>query len=327
FACDSPFTPTALDDGEHTITVTAADAAGNVDPTPASRTFTVDTTGPQTTFDGGPAEGEGTSDTTPTFAFSSSEAGSTFACSIDAGEPVACDSPFTAAALADGEHTFAVAATDALGNTAAAPAVRTFTVDTAAPQTAVADGPPEGGTTTDSTPAFAFSSDAPGSTFECSIDGGAAFDCASPYTPTALADGEHTFAVTAIDASGNRDPTPTTRSFRVTATPAPAPVPVPAAAPAPRPAAVTVPAVPAPAALLPCVSRRKFPITLRPAGVRLVAAVVRVNHKRVAIRRSGGRLRATVDLRGLPKRTYTVTIDARDARGRHYRETRRYRVC
>jgi hypothetical protein len=54
---------------------------------------------------------------------------------------------------------------------------------------------------------------------------------------------------------------------------------------------------------------------------------VRVDHKRVAIRRSSGRLRATVDLRGLPKGTYTVTIDARDARPHHYRETRRYRVC
>jgi hypothetical protein len=76
-----------------------------------------------------------------------------------------------------------------------------------------------------------------------------------------------------------------------------------------------------------CGSRRRFAIRLRPARVRLVSAVVRVNHKRVAIRKSGGRLRSTVDLRGLPKGTYAVTIDARDARRHHYRETRRYMVC
>jgi hypothetical protein len=323
FACESPFETDALADGEHTFAVSATDAVGNTDGSPASRTFTVDTTGPQTTFVGGPAEGEGTSDTTPTFEFSSSEVASTFECSIDGDAAFACESPFTLSELADGEHTFAVTATDGLNNSEGAPVVRTFTVDTAAPQTAVGAGPAEGTTTADNTPAFAFSSDAPGSTFECSIDGGAAFDCASPYTPAALADGEHTFTVTATDSSGNRDASPTTRRFTVNT--APAPVVVPVAPPAPKPAAVTPPA--APAALLPCVSRRKFSITLRPAKVRLVSAVVRVNHKRVAVRKRDGRLRATVDLRGLPKRTYAVTIDARDARRHHYKETRRYRVC
>jgi hypothetical protein len=42
-ACTSPFTTAALPDGSHTFQVRAKDAAGNVDPTPASQTFTVDT--------------------------------------------------------------------------------------------------------------------------------------------------------------------------------------------------------------------------------------------------------------------------------------------
>jgi streptogramin lyase len=91
--------------------------------------------------------------------------------------------------------------------------------------------------------------------------------------------------------------------------------------------AVTPPAAKPLAESVRCASRRRFAITLRPKGVRLTSAVVRVNHKRVSIRRSGMRLRSTVDLRGLPKGTYAVTIDARDAKRRHYRETRRYRVC
>jgi hypothetical protein len=321
--CTSGSSTAALSNGEHTFGVRAIDAAGNTASTAASRTFTVDTAAPQTTIDSGPADGSTTADSTPVFEFSSSEPGSTFACSIDAGEAFACDPALTLDALADGEHTFAVTATDVLGNVDPTPASRTFTVDTAAPQTTIDSGPADGDGTSGPTPTFAFSSDAPASTFECSIDDGEPFACESPYTPAALAAGEHTFTVTATDSSGNRAASPTTRRFMVNTTPVPVVVPV--APPAPKPAGGTLPA--APATLQPCVSRRMFSITLRPAKVRLVSAAVRVNHKRVAIRKSSGRLRATVDLRGLPKRTYTVTIDARDARRHHYRETRRYRVC
>jgi hypothetical protein len=325
FACESPLTLDALADGEHTFTVTAADALGNTDESPATRTFTVDTTA-QTTIDAGPAGGASTGDNTPTFEFSSGEAGTRFSCTVDDGAAFDCDSPLTLDALANGEHTFTVAVTDGAGNTDPSPASRTFTVDTIAPQTAFDVGPANGSTTTDSTPEFEFSSGEPGSTFMCAIDDGDTFSCASPYTPGALADGEHTFTVTAIDANGNADASPTTRSFMVDTRPAPGPVVT--APPAPAPAAAPVEVLPAPpVASRPCVSRRKFAITVRPAGVRLVSAIVRVNHKRVAVRKRSGRLRATVDLRGLSKGTYIVTIDARDAGHQRYRETRRYMVC
>ena len=42
-ACSSPKTTVPLADGSHTFTVRAADPAGNVDPTPATRVFTVKT--------------------------------------------------------------------------------------------------------------------------------------------------------------------------------------------------------------------------------------------------------------------------------------------
>ena len=42
--CSSPKTFTGLPDGPHTVTFRAEDAAGNQDPSPATRTFTVDTT-------------------------------------------------------------------------------------------------------------------------------------------------------------------------------------------------------------------------------------------------------------------------------------------
>ena len=87
--------------------------------------------GTQTTITGGPTGT--TSDSTPTFTFISSETGSTFQCRVDAGAFTACTTPFTTAALADGTHTFEVRATDAVGNTDASPAARTFTIATATP--------------------------------------------------------------------------------------------------------------------------------------------------------------------------------------------------
>ncbi len=135
-ACSSPRTTSTLADGPHTFEVRATDAAGNIDPTPASRSFTVDTTvpdetPPDTTIDSGP---EGlTSDPTPSFSFSSSEEGSSFECRLDSGSFSACTSPLTTAMLSDGPHTLEVRATDAAGNLDPTPASRSFTVDTPVP--------------------------------------------------------------------------------------------------------------------------------------------------------------------------------------------------
>ena len=75
-----------------------------------------------------------------------------------------------------------------------------------------------------------------------------------------------------------------------------------------------------------CVSRRSFSIRLRPRRERLRSAQVSVNGKRVKVLR-GRRLRARIDLRGLPKGEVVVKIVARTARGKTVREQRRYRTC
>jgi len=87
-----------------------------------------DTTPPQTTIDAGPADGATVETATPQFAFSASEAGSTFDCRVDGGSFAACTSPLTTAVLADGSHSFAVRAVDVAGNADASPAARSFTV-------------------------------------------------------------------------------------------------------------------------------------------------------------------------------------------------------
>ena len=203
-SCTSAHTTSTLTDGPHTFEVGAIDAAGNIDPTPASRSFTVlDTTAPQTTISSGPSGG--TTDPTPTFAFSANEAGSTLKCRLDGGSFGTCSSPFTTPHLEDGAHTFEVRATDPAGNTDSSPASRTFSVD-APPDTLITSGPPSLAQTTAAS--FQFRSTQPGSTFKCRKDDGLPSPCVSPWSVSGLAEGSHSFEVTATDATGNADQTP-----------------------------------------------------------------------------------------------------------------------
>ncbi len=65
-------------------------------------------------------------------------------------------------------------------------------------------------------PPFTLTSSDAGSSFQCSLDGGAFVACATPYDPGA-APGTHTLTVRAVDAQGNIDPTPATTTFTVAA--------------------------------------------------------------------------------------------------------------
>jgi large repetitive protein len=125
-SCSSPRVTSTLGDGSHTFSVRAVDRAGNMDASPASRSFTVDATAPNTTITGGPTGT--TSDATPAFTFKSSESGGSFRCKIDGGSFSPCSSPKTTSTLGNGSHTFSVSAVDAAGNTDASPAVRSFNV-------------------------------------------------------------------------------------------------------------------------------------------------------------------------------------------------------
>ena len=174
-------------------------------------TVKVDLTAPQTTIDSAPADPS--NDPSPSFTFSSSEAGSTFECRLDGGAWAACTSPRSYASLADGSHTFQVRATDAAGRTDATPASRTWTVDTAAPNTSFDDVPAD--PSDDDAPTFEFSASEAGSTFECRLDGGAWGLCVSPETIGLLADGSHTFQVRATDAAGNVDASPASHTWTV----------------------------------------------------------------------------------------------------------------
>ena len=209
-ACSSPTAYSKLADGPHTFAVRAIDAETDADPTPATRGFTVDTAAPQTSITSGPA---GTTDeTSPSFGFSANEGGASFECRLDGGAWSACSSPTAYSKLADGPHSFEVRATDLASNTDPTPARRDFTVDTTAPQTTITSGP--SGLTNDASPAFGFSADEPGSSFECRLDSQSWAPCSSPQSYSDLADGPHRFEVQASLAA-NTDPTPATRTFTV----------------------------------------------------------------------------------------------------------------
>ena len=214
-SCSNPYTVPAQGEGAHTLEVRAVDAAGNVDASPASRTFTVDTVAPNTTITGGPANGASTGPSV-TFSFTSNES-ATFECSMDAGSTFTpCTSPKTYDPLANGAHDFAVRAVDAAHNTDASPATRSFTSNGAPLETQITGGPAAPpAATADSTPIFTFTSTRPGSTFVCAIDGTSLGACSSPKALSPLVDGLHTFSVVATDSVGESDPTPATRQFRV----------------------------------------------------------------------------------------------------------------
>ncbi len=114
------------------------------------------------------------------------------------------------------DETFTIAlSSPGLGTDTDAPASETITiVDDDPIDTAITAGP--SGPTPTAAPTFAFTADPPGgATFACSIDAGAGVACSSPFMTATLADGPHTFSVTASTPGGIADPTPATRGFFV----------------------------------------------------------------------------------------------------------------
>jgi hypothetical protein len=96
-------------------------------------------------------------------------------------------------------------------------AYRSHAVDTTPPDTSIVSGPSGGGNGPSAS--FELASTEAGSDFACSLDGAVAQPCASPQAYAGLADGPHTFSVTATDPHGNADPTPATKDWSVGSTP------------------------------------------------------------------------------------------------------------
>ncbi|MDP9439577.1 MAG: hypothetical protein M3P49_12695, partial [Actinomycetota bacterium] len=216
--CESPKAYSNLSEGEHTFQVRAIDASLNTDPTPASRTWTVDTTSPSGTvvIDG---DAPFTTDIHVTLTLSASDQGTgviqvRFSNDNNAWTDwvdYAAGNREWDLALGDGTKTVHVQYKDGAGNVRTAQDA--ITLDTTAPNTTLdASGP--SGTTKTTSASFTFSSEA-GATFECKLDASAFEPCASPKSYTALTNGSHTFRVRAIDQAGNVDASPASRTWTV----------------------------------------------------------------------------------------------------------------
>jgi hypothetical protein len=147
------------------------------------------------------------------------DADASLKCSLNGGAASACAGSFSpvGAASPDGSYSYGVTATDDVGNVASA--TRTFVLDRTAPAIADFDGPSEGGqVTTDAVTITYHALDANLDAVACTLDGAAVPCDTSSASLTGLADGSHSFTVTATDKAGNVGAK--TRAFSVHKAPA-----------------------------------------------------------------------------------------------------------
>jgi hypothetical protein len=215
--CSSPTLYPSLADGNYWFQVAVRDPAGNWGMGLIYR-WTVDRTPPVLSFEVAPSGF--TRFDSPVFdlAFSEPLANLEFECQIDGGGFSPCEQRSIVGPLIEGTHTFQAKATDRAGNNSNLLS-RTFTVDITRPDTTMNTWP--AGTqmrpSALTSASFTFSSDEPGSTFECRIDDEvwSTAACLAPKVYTGLADGRHQFWVRAVDPAGNRDGTAATKAWWV----------------------------------------------------------------------------------------------------------------
>jgi hypothetical protein len=199
---------TKVPDGLRWLRARAVDAAGN--PTnSAPRRILIDNALPDTTIVSRPRPFAPSS--SAVFSFTS-EPGATFECALDRASFTPCATPVRYDGLAQGRHTFRVRARDAAGNLQPTPSAWTWTVDTRRPATTLVSGRVDRGAAGSAT--FEFESNEIAAAFQCSVDQGAWFECASPLTLDGLAAGRRSFRVRAVDQAGNVDWSPEIREWR-----------------------------------------------------------------------------------------------------------------
>lgn len=212
----------SLADGSHTFRVYATDNAGNADPTPAERTFTVQTilgdrAAPDTSILSGP-QGT-TASTTVFFTYGSSEPGSSFECRLGSAPFAPCPAGGRGfGPLKNAGYSFEVRATDAAGNADSVPAVFAFAVRAPLPDTRFVKAPPGTVRTAAKRAArlrFVLAADRPGSSFRCRLDRQRFRPCEARLA-LRVPRGRHRFEAYAVDALGNVETTPARRIVRVT---------------------------------------------------------------------------------------------------------------
>jgi len=215
-----------LYDGSHTFYVRAKDQAGNVDPSPALRSFTVDTTSP--TLYNIQAVDIHSSGATITWdtnesANSQVEYGLTssygFSTTLDTDLTTSHSVVITGLNMLITYH-YRVRSADGVGNLAISGDHTFTTYDTTPPETTIISGPT--GTIATTSVTFQWTGEDDVSnvsdllySYRMDDAGWSSYSGATSQEFTDLVEGDHTFQVRAKDEAGNIDPTSATRTFSV----------------------------------------------------------------------------------------------------------------
>lgn len=177
-----------------------------------------------------PAQGAATNDPTPSFsgrAATGGGAAATVTIKVFRGDGNASEPLQTLTAAVQPDGSFSVDASAPLpdggytaraeqtgdGGAAGVSDPHSFSVDTTPPATTLTARPAS--VTGAHGARFTFLASEPNATFQCRLDAGTFFPCASPASFTDLGIGRHAFSVRAIDAAGNVQAVPTTYGWRV----------------------------------------------------------------------------------------------------------------
>lgn len=216
------FTTAPLSQGQHSVSATARDAAGNASPAAPQVVFTVDTTVLDTSILTGPRTP--TNSASASFSFSSNKNPVTYECSLDMAAFAACANPATFSSLSDGQHRLEVRARFSATEVDTTPASFLWTVDTMAPVAPVLATPANGAVLSSSMVTITGNAE-PNSTVTIILDSGIAGTVTADATgafslmlPTTLSEGAHTASARATDAAGNSGPVSAINAFTVDTT-------------------------------------------------------------------------------------------------------------
>ncbi len=216
------FTTAPLSQGQHSVSATARDAAGNASPAALQVVFTVDTTVLDTSILTGPRTP--TNSATASFSFSSNKNPVSYECSLDRAAFAACANPATFSSLADGPHRLEARARFSPTEVDATPASFLWNVDTMAPIAPVLATPSNGAVLSSSMITITGNAE-PNSTVTIILDSGIAGTVTADATgafslmlPTRLSEGPHTVSARATDAAGNSGPVSVISAFTVDTT-------------------------------------------------------------------------------------------------------------
>ena len=210
---------TGLSVGNHTLTITATNAAGSAT---ASYAWTITAAPPpppvgsaaDVTITAAPVASTTATDATVDFVVSDPAATTT--CSLDGAAFTSCTNPWTGTGLPIGSHTLTIAATNAAGVRTTSYSWTITAPPVAAATVFVVSGPVASTAATDATITFDVSD--PTATVTCSLDAAPATPCSSSWTATGLPVGSHTLTISATNAGGTGT---ASYSWTVTAPPPP----------------------------------------------------------------------------------------------------------